>query len=737
MAEHFVVLLDVISFISFLLAFFVLFRVPRKKIGRSTRAFLQAALFIYIFVSFSNFLEHSGITAVLDPYEDYFEVIFPLLFLFFVYSAMLRHEVGLRLISEQQLLQAIGTLEERFRLFIENTPAVGFIEDVDGHHLFANRKFRELLGPLAGHSGPPPWPRKILSEILAHNRVVLEKGLWEGVERVPDKEGRIRVFQVSKFRIPQDNGTFLVGGVALDITEAHELRDERHRLATILEQLGEGIIVTDSDGTIQFVNEVYESRTGYSRKELLGQNPRILKSGEHDQAFYKALWDTIKGGNTWQGHIINRNKNGELFHEQATIFPVKDEGGHIIQFAAIKRDISREMELEAVLRQSQKLETIGQLVGGIAHDFNNILTAINGYSELAMKEQDPGSRGLKYLEKVRDAGERASELTKKLLGFGRKQMIQPKVLDLSQTIREFESIAKRLIGEDIELVLNLKENLSPVFADPSQIDQVLMNLLVNARDAIHENRESGARKIVVETSETYLDEAYVKKHIGASVGPHILLNVTDTGVGIPREIQLKIFEPFFTTKKVGTGTGLGLATILGIVKQNNGSVFVYSEVGQGATFKIYWPIYKADTIVSGLRSRFSETNHIVKGSGTILLVEDEADVREFARDVLENSGYTVLEAASGESAMELLEHYEGPLDLLFTDIVMPGMSGIELAGKLHRIHPDLKKLYASGYSEEVLEQKGIHGVNSALLMKPYSRGELTRRIHNLLKKNNK
>ncbi len=732
MADHFVVFFDVISFLAFLVAFLVLFRVPREKMGRSTRAFLQAALFIYVFVGFSNVLEHSGITALLDPFEDFVEITFPLLFVFFVYSAMLRTESMLRFVNEEQLLEIIDTAEARFRLFTEHSPVVVFIKDINGHYLFVNRKWREVLGIYEEKLELPELPDRIINVLQKHDHLALEAGEWSGIEKMPGKSGAFLVFQTTKFRIPQKTGKDLIGGVALDITEQYKLRRERYRLSEILKQLGEGIIVTDKEGTIQYMNEVYERRTGYSLTELVGQNPRILQSGEHDESFYRELWDTITTGHTWQGKIVNKSKDGTIFHEQATIFPVRDETGEIVQYAALKRDIGREMELEEMLRQSQKLETIGQLVGGIAHDFNNILTAINGYSELAMSSLESGTKVWSHVEKVRDAGERAAVLTKKLLGFGRKQMIQPKVLDISDATERFEPIAKRLIGEDIELVLKLGRDLSPIFADPGQIDQVLMNLLVNARDAIHEGEGGTESKIVIETGETKLDEAYVNKHVGSTVGSHVFLSVTDTGKGVPKNIRLKIFEPFFTTKKIGLGTGLGLATIYGIVKQNNGSIFLYSEEGQGTTFKIYWPIYQPEGQISDIRKEFSMDNRVIKGEGVILIVEDEEDVLNIASAVLKGAGYTILEAGSGEEALEMMESYEGPLDLLFTDMVMPGINGKQLAEKLSAIRPGLKKLIASGYSEEALEQRGFRGINGSMLLKPYSRGELTRRVHDLL-----
>jgi two-component system, cell cycle sensor histidine kinase and response regulator CckA len=731
-AEHLVVFFDLISFLTFLAAFVVLFRVPRTKMGRSTRAFLQAAMFVYVFVGFSNVLEHSGIATVLDPFEDYMETTFPLLFFFFLYATMLRSEVGLRLITEKQLLQTIDDAEARFRTFTEHMPAVVFIKDMDERYFFANAKFRELGGMSGNGINSPNWPKSVIEKLREHDQIALATGTWSGTETVPDPEGKLHTLQSSKFRISEEDGRFLVGGVALDVTKEYEARQDRYRLASILEQLGEGIIVTDDQGTIQYVNEVYVSRTGYSRAELQGQNPRILQSGKNDEGFYREMWNTIKSGHTWQGQIINKSKDGTLFYEQATIFPVRDEKGRIVQFAALKRDIGRELELEEKLRQSQKLETIGQLVGGIAHDFNNILTAINGYSELAISGLEPGSKVRKHVERVRDAGERAAVLTRSLLGFGRKQMIQPKILDISETVQNFESIAKRMIGEDIELILNLGKEISPIFADPAQIDQILMNLLVNARDAIHDVKNGGDRKIVIETSEIELDETYVSRHVGASVGPHILLNVTDTGKGVPADIRLKIFEPFYTTKEFGLGTGLGLATVYGIVKQNSGSIFLYSEEGHGTTFKIYWPVYQPEGMVREMRKELPVDKRTVRGEGVILVVEDEKDVRNIAREVLEAAGYSILEANSGEAALEMMESYDGHLDLLFTDIVMPGINGIELAKKLSELQPDLKTLYASGYSENVLEQRGFHVVKGVILLKPYSQNELTRRIHDLL-----
>ena len=369
-----------------------------------------------------------------------------------------------------------------------------------------------------------------------------------------------------------------------DITARKRAEAERKRLMAAIEQAGEVIVMTDAQGIIQFVNPAFERMTGYSREEAVGQNPRILKSGKQDELFYRNLWETISGGRTWAGRMVNKRKDGTLYTEEATISPVRDASGRIVNYVAVKRDITEHLRLAAQFQQAQKMESVGRLAGGVAHDFNNMLGVILGHAELALEQVDPAQPLHADLEEIRKAAERSADLTRQLLAFARKQTVAPKVLDLNETVEGMLKMLRRLIGEDIDLAWLPGADLWPVKMDPSQIDQILANLCVNARDAI-----AGVGKVTIETGNGAFDEDYCADHAGFVPGEYVLLAVSDDGCGMDKETLAHIFEPFFTTKEMGKGTGLGLATVYGIVKQNNGFINVYSEPGQGTTFKIYLP----------------------------------------------------------------------------------------------------------------------------------------------------
>ncbi len=733
-----VAFLDLLSFVGFFLAFIASFGIPRSVMGRSTRAFLQAALFVMLFTGVSNVLEHGGITDALDPTEDYMALLFPAFFLFFVYSAMLRREVGLRLTDKRQYEAQLSRVQSRLNSFLEMMPALTFIRDGEGRFETVNRYAQTVMGSPGEGTDADMWPEEQQRELREHDRLAMEDGFWEGLETLPDREGRQRTFLTTKFRIPDDEQGTLIGGIAVDVTQRERLMQEYRRLTTILEQADESIMVTDVDGKIVYVNPAFERTTGYDEGEAIGQNPRFLQSGEHDELFYRILWDTINSGEVWRGVFVNRRKDGSMIREQASVFPVRDGSGNIVNYASVKRDITREHDLELLVLQSQKLEALGKLVGGIAHDFNNILTAVNGYAEMAHNEAEPDSRIRQHVGQVLKAGKRATELTRKLLAFGRRQLIQPKLLDVNDLIEDFQQMAERLIGEDIQLRVHLQEGISPVLADPGQVEQVLMNLIVNARDAIHEGDGQEERLIAIKTSEVELTAEYVSRHYGATPGWHLCIEVSDTGCGMTGDIKKRLFEPFFTTKKEGQGTGLGLATVYGIVKQNKGSIFVYSEPGEGTTFRIFWPV---DRTLSANEETASAAPHdnradvaIVRGEGVVLVVEDEQDVRSIAVDILSEAGYTVLQADSGETALDRLRTYGGNLDLLFTDLVMTGMDGLELGRRVKELYPHLPVLFSSGYSEEMLMRKGLRP-DQSFLPKPYTASELTHSVARCIRTN--
>ena len=398
--------------------------------------------------------------------------------------------------------------------------------------------------------------------------------------------------------------------------------------------------------------------------------------------------------------------------------------------AAVKRALQEAQEkaqrkqLEDQLRQSQKMEAIGQLTGGIAHDFNNMLTVILGYSELMLKRLPPDAPLRDDVEQVKEAGERASLLTKQLLAFSRKQVLQPKVLDLNTVLTNMDRMLQRLIGEDIALVAVPAPGLWHVYADPSQIEQVMMNLAVNARDAM-----PNGGKLTIETANVQLDDAYAHQHGPVQPGSYVMLAVSDTGCGMDRETQARIFEPFFTTKEPGKGTGLGLSTVYGIVKQSGGYVWVYSEVGRGTAFKIYLPRGEGavETVEPGVAPA-----RTVRGSEMILLVEDDRAVRVLARSTLQAHGYTVLEAHHGKHALQVYEQHAGPIHLLVTDVVMPEMSGRELADRLKPSRPNMKVLFMSGYTDKAIVHHGELDPGAAFLQKPFTPDALARKVREVL-----
>jgi signal transduction histidine kinase/ActR/RegA family two-component response regulator len=386
--------------------------------------------------------------------------------------------------------------------------------------------------------------------------------------------------------------------------------------------------------------------------------------------------------------------------------------------------IEREQLKEEQLRQSQKMEAIGRLAGGVAHDFNNLLTVITGYSELSLRRLAPDDPLRTNIEQISKAGTRAAALSRQLLAFSRQQVMHVRVLDLNSVVREMDNMLQRPIGEDMDLVTLLKPALGQIKADPGQIEQVLLNLVVNARDAMPKGG-----KITIETSNTYLDEAYARKHLSIRPGHYVVLTVSDTGVGIEAETQKRIFDPFFTTKEVGKGTGLGLSTAYGIVKQSQGNVWVYSEVGRGTTFKVYLP--RVDEVAQEQESD-GGLQTLATGSETVLLVEDEHLVRDLTMEMLKECGYGVITASNGEEALRVSREFEGRIDLMITDVVMPRMGGRELAAHLAVLRPETKVIYMSGYTDDAIVRHGILDEQVSFIQKPFSADVLLMKARQVL-----
>ena len=628
--------------------------------------------------------------------------------------------------------EALRASEARFRLAIEEAPFPIMIHAEGGDVISVNRTWTELTG--YGHEDIPtiaawteraygPRDREVIEDINSLYELKSRKAEGEYVIRCRD--GSLRTWDFSSISLgtlPDSRRIAL--SMAADVTERKQALAEHERLATALAQAAEAVVITDAGGTIEYVNPAFEKITGYSSREAIGQNPRILKSGVQDDEFYRKLWETICQGRTWRGRMVNRKKDGTFFTEEATISPVRNAVGTIATYVAVKRDITDQLALEAQLLQSQKMEGIGRLAGGIAHDFNNLLSVVLSSAEFALEGMQVGDPIRQDVQQISDAGKRAALLTKQLLAFSRKQVMQPVAVDLNEVLGNMEPMLRRIIGEDIDLVLALSADLGLARADHGQIEQVILNLATNARDAM---REGG--KLTLETRNVNLDVAYSERHLGIAPGPHVMVAVTDSGVGMDEATLARVFEPFFTTKGPGQGSGLGLSTVYGIVNQSGGGIYVYSEVGRGTTFKIYLP---RDRSLSEPDARPVPALEPAFGSEVVLLVEDDESVRMVAERILVGAGFTVLPAESGPAALLVSEQHPAEIHLVLTDVVMPGMSGRVLVDRLTKDRPDIRALFMSGYTDNAIVHQGVLDPGTHFISKPITRDELLRKVQEVL-----
>jgi two-component system, cell cycle sensor histidine kinase and response regulator CckA len=515
--------------------------------------------------------------------------------------------------------------------------------------------------------------------------------------------------------------------IVRDLTESQRKAEVLQLRDRAMQAVSQGILITDAtqaDNPIVYANNGFEHLTGYRTSEVLGRNCRLLQGSATDPDARKQIRDAIAAGKQCDVEILNYRKNGSTFWNAIHISPVKDDDGVVQQFIGVQIDVTQRRTLEAQLRQSQKLEAIGQLAGGIAHDFNNLLTIISGYSEILLAVLPPDDVKRASVRAISEAGERAAGLTRQLLAFSSKSVLEPRVLDLNGVVIDTEKMLRRLIGEDVTLTTVLDPHLNRVKVDKGQIGQVLMNLSVNARDAMPKGGT-----LTIETRNKTLDSAYTDQYMDIVPGSYVLLTVSDSGSGMTSEVKSRLFEPFFTTKGVGKGTGLGLAVVHGIVKQSNGQIGVYSELGLGTSFKIYLPAANQDV---GLTSDVANVIRQLPGTESILLVEDEDSVRELAVLVMQAHGYTVTAAANGKEALRIASGYNGEIDILLTDVVMPEMSGPQLADTLKPRFPRMKVLYVSGYTDDAVVRQGILQSEVAFLEKPYSPRTLLSKVRQVL-----
>jgi len=752
--------------------------------------------------------------------------------------------------------RALHESEAGFRLLFANNPLPMWVCDAESlrflqvndagvaHYGYSQEEFHHMRFTDLLPVGDVPRLSRSFSEDQSAMRFA---GPW----RHRLKDGQIIEVEVISHTL-EFTGRRAVLTVAQDVTARKRAEEENARLIAAIEQSAEGVLITDPLGRIQYANPAFSKITGYSREEVIGENPRVLKSGQHGRPFYENLWKTILAGEIWRGEIINRRKDGSLYPEEMSITPVRNDRGTITHFISIKQDISARKRAEETLqrsearhrelvenatygifratlsgkfldvnpalahmlgyeskaelvakdlstavyrdpvvrarliaqlrqsgridgveaewkrkdgssilvrlsgravaderghmewieaiaedvtelramekhfRQVQKFEAIGQMAGGIAHDFNNVIGAILGWAELG-QDQTPADSWLhSHFKKIHEQGERAASLTRQLLAFARRQILEPRDISLNHSVANLLSLLEKVIGSDIELKTVLASGLEAVRADPTQVEQVLMNLCLNARDAM----PHGGR-LVIETENVELDEDYCRLYSYTRPGRYARLSVTDTGEGMDAATREHIFEPFFTTKEMGKGTGLGLATVYGVVKQHGGIVHVYSEPGRGSTFHIYLPV-SSGVPEKESRKEKPSAEPVRGGTETILVAEDHDGVREVARATLERLGYAVMLAADGEQALQMFQEHRDDIALAVLDVVLPKLGGREVYARMCAAKPDVPVLFTTGYSAEIATLSAMLEKGIVVLQKPYTSSHLGRKVREIL-----
>ena len=641
------------------------------------------------------------------------------------------------------LAHALWESEQRFRLLADNAQEAIAQLDPDGVCRYLSPAAATLTGlpveRLLGRSCYEAVHPDDLAEVRDVHAALLRGEAPGAITfRLRDRRGGWRWVQVTPraIRDPLTGEVREIQASARDVS-AHRRSDEDVRLlGSAVQQSSEAIFITaapapgsGADPAIVFVNSAFERLTGWAAHEALGRPAFLLCGPETALPTREDLAARLRGGEVLTGEMLAYRKDGSTLSVEWHVAPIRNGAGRITHYLAIHRDITDRRRLEDQLRQSQKMEAVGRLAGGVAHDFNNLLTAIQGYTELlqtGLSELDPLQEDV---AEIRAASARAAGLTRQLLAFSRKQMLQPRVLALNDIVGDMEKMLRRLIGEDVVLRTVLAADLGEVKADPSQLEQVLLNLAINARDAM-----PGGGRLLIETANVVLGPAYARAHQSVRPGHYVRLAVSDTGTGIPPELPARIFEPCFTTKELGQGTGLGLATVYGIVKQSGGYIYVYSEPGYGTTFKIYLPRHGTplEPPAADVPASASAVPAPAPARETILLVEDEGAVLAYAAQVLEAEGYRVLRAGSTGEALRTAQEHGPGIPLLLTDVIMPGGTGPRLADRLRRQRPGLRVLYMSGYTENAMLGHDLADAGTAFLPKPFVPEDLVRRVREVL-----
>lgn len=634
-------------------------------------------------------------------------------------------DISLKHLLEKGFLES----ELRFRSLFESTSETVFNVNLDWTFKDLNRAGREFFKIVDNSSSNSKLTdffvdandKQFFVKILKKHKFIKDYEV-----HLTDCDGN-SLYAIINCNIVEENDE-AVGfqGIIRDYTERYK-KEEKLRLLQKAVDCSTGIVmITDVNGRIEHVNPVFEKITGYSESEVIGKNARILSSGENDFIFFKNFWMALNKGLPWNGEFINKKKNGDLFNLKCNVSPVFSKDGMIKHFMSVGVDTTKEKALEKQVSQAAKMETVGRLAGGIAHDFNNLLTIINGYADMLIDFSEDEAIKEDLME-IKNAGEKAAALTRQILAFSRKNKSKPELIDVNKAISDFQKMLVRLTGENIDFIFNFYKE--PVFIkiDPSQLEQIILNLVVNARDAM---RKGGSLSLGIDLE--YLDGSKQITEKNFVSGDYVIIKIKDSGVGIPKEIIDKIFEPFFTTKKEGEGTGLGLSTVYGIVKQNNGLIKIESEVGLGTTILIYLLKIDGEKISNETKLINCKSQFIGK---RVLIVEDDKQVREIAEIIFRELSFTVFVAKDSEEALAFAEKWENKVDLIFCDLILPKMTGQELCENIQKKYGKINCLYTSGYPEEHLAKTGIKIGDIQLIHKPYSKEDIFLKLVELGKNN--
>ena len=639
-------------------------------------------------------------------------------------------------VTEQRLAErSVQASDERFRLVARATNDVIWDWDLRSGSLIWNDAVETVFGHRQSELSPHiDWWYDHLhpddrETVVAGLHAVIDSGgsSWSAQYRYLRQDGTYATVMDRGYVSREPNGvaTRMIGAMT-DITARTRSEAAIRFQAQLLNAVQQAVVATDPSGLVIFWNKFAEDLYGWTAEEAIGKPIQELTPSPFMRDHGPDIVERTSAGGSWTGEFLIRGKDGKAFPALLTSSPVLDEKGKILGVVGVSIDLTERRSLEEQFRQSQKMDAVGRLAGGIAHDFNNLLTVIRLNTEIIIEGLDPSDPRADDVKQIRSAADRASALTRQLLAFSRKQILQPRVLDLNSVVSNVEPMLRRLIGEDISITCAAGAR-GYVVADPGQLEQVLVNLVVNARDAMPD----GGR-ITIETMNAELDENYTSEHSPVIPGRYIALTVGDTGIGMDKVTKEHAFDPFFTTKEAGKGTGLGLATVYGIVKQSGGYVWIYSEPGLGSTIKVYLPEVSAAAAFTTAGDSFAAPKVPARGSETILLVEDEDAVRSLTCRILQKQGYRVLTAEDGRAALTIATQEQGRIDLILTDIVMPGLNGRGLVEKLAGIRPSIKSLYMSGYTDDDIVRRGFVEPSRSFLQKPFTSEVLIQTVRKVL-----